>query len=146
MENSLILIVDDDTDDREIFCDIMGQIRSDVTVLEAKDGEHGLQTLLHSTKNPSAIFLDLNMPRINGLELLTILKAMNRFKEVPVIMYSTSSSEREIRNSMDLGASGFIVKDADLTVMAKLISDALQGVFSLPRTASTAASVPEKTK
>ncbi|MBS0031111.1 response regulator [Chitinophaga sp. 22321] len=108
-----ILMVDDDAEDRDILQFSMESVNATDTVCFAENGEQAL-TLLNNhyplTNIPMLIILDLNMPRMNGTETLRNLKSDERFKNIPVIIYSTSINPFEKEKCMELGAHSFITK------------------------------------
>ena len=107
----VLMIIDDDQEDLEIFQEVVSSIDPAITLLQSFDPEEALVKLDIAGSNlPDIIFLDLNMPRMNGMECLQIIKQMEKVKEVPVIMHSTSSSIRDIERSKELGATSFITK------------------------------------
>jgi len=105
-----ILIVDDDTDDTELFCETVAEINGAIHCLSAGNGQEALLLLKKTYTLPDLIFLDLNMPRMNGSQCLKELKANERLREIPVIIYTTSKIKDDMRESMLLGASDFITK------------------------------------
>lgn len=104
-----ILLVDDDMDDSELFLEAMGEIDSSITCYNACDGEQALEKL-QQIQPPDMIFLDINMPRMDGWQCLSILKSNPVYSNIPVIMYSTSSHQREVNRALELGAKGFFAK------------------------------------
>ncbi|MEO6405389.1 MAG: response regulator [Ferruginibacter sp.] len=104
-----ILVVDDDTDDQALFCDAIEAIIEDIECVMANNGLEGLQKLAFPPPY-DVIFLDLNMPIMNGYETLTVLKKDDQYKNIPVIILSTSYSERDIKRCKDLGADKFLTK------------------------------------
>ncbi|HEY9257469.1 response regulator [Chitinophaga sp.] len=108
-----ILMVDDDADDRDIIRFSMESINASDTIGFAEDGEQALTILQDDvalSPVPQLIVLDLNMPRMNGTETLRSLKQDERFKNIPVIIYSTSINPFEKEKCMELGAHSFITK------------------------------------
>lgn len=106
-----ILIVDDDVEDQELLKEAIKEVDESVKCLSAKNGEEALEmlhTFLH--KLPQLIFLDLNMPRMNGKILLSKLKQLDALKEIPIIIYTTSKSQTDIEDAKKLGALQFITK------------------------------------
>jgi CheY-like chemotaxis protein len=104
-------IADDDPDDRELFTEALKQIDSSCQCITALDGEEALDKLLYEMEFlPDFIFLDLNMPRSNGKECLATIKKDDRFADIPVIIYSTSSDKKEQEESIQLGAAYFLQK------------------------------------
>src|SRR5687767_11638242 len=105
-----IFYADDDEDDREIFCIAIEQINPAIKVTFSRDGQEALNILTTQSTPPNFIFLDVNMPKMNGVECLIKLKSDNRLKNIPVIMYSTTSDSNEINKLLLLGAADFVVK------------------------------------
>ena len=78
------------------------------------DGEQALEHLRsESNKRPCVILLDLNMPRMNGIEFLKVVKDDETLKKIPVVVLTTSGEERDIVESFNLGVAGYIVKPVD---------------------------------
>jgi len=117
-----ILLVDDDNDDRELFREAISNSASELNFREAEDGTEAFR-LLQATKDnlPELIFLDINLPIISGWEFLTKLKSDVAFKNIPVIIYSTSSHDRDRKIATDLGALSFVTKPHTYTDLIKLI-------------------------
>lgn len=105
-----IFYADDDADDREIFCDAIQQINPAIKVTLSKDGQEAFEILKAQQETPDYIFLDINMPRINGVECMARLKSDIRLKNIPVIIYSTTSNSGEVKKLLMLGAEDFIPK------------------------------------
>lgn len=105
-----ILLVDDDHEDQEIFCEVLGQVNDLLDCLCVDTAEDALQTLSKATDHPQYIFLDLNLPYMNGFDCLHKLKAEPQYKNIPVIIYSTSSRSSDKQKAIELGAYNFISK------------------------------------
>jgi len=105
-----VLYADDDGDDREIFCEAINEINPAIKVVLGKDGEETLKILSVQKELPQLIFLDINMPKMDGVECLVKLKSDDRLKGIPVIIYSTTSNEKDQTKIALLGASDFILK------------------------------------
>ena len=119
-QNRRVLIIDDDEDDRELFCEAVGYISKDIDCLHATDGENALELLgLGKGKLPDFIFLDLNMPRLNGKECLAEIKKRNHIKDIPVIIYSTSGSRHDKEETKLLGATDFLRKPNEFKLLVK---------------------------
>ncbi len=117
-----ILLVDDDIDDTVIFEETLNSINSNIHFQSATDGQAALDLLDKSAELPTVIFLDLNMPRLDGKECLKILKADDRWRTIPVIMYTTSSHSKDIEETMMSGALGFITKPTGIDELKIIIS------------------------
>jgi len=112
------MIVDDDEDDRELFCEAVSLISDDLKCVDAHDGEYALQYLRDQERvMPRFIFLDLNMPRLNGAQCLAEIKKIEHLKEIPVIIYSTSNHQLDKQQTKELGASGFVHKHTDFQML-----------------------------
>jgi CheY-like chemotaxis protein len=105
----VVMLADDDIDDASIFCEALRSIDPKIVTYCAKDGVEALE-ILENGKRPDIIFLDINMPRMNGWEFLRKLKCVDEFKEIPVLVYSTSTQTRDINTALDLGALCFFAK------------------------------------
>ncbi|HMG16924.1 MAG TPA: response regulator [Saprospiraceae bacterium] len=116
------LLIDDDLDDQDIFSIALKDLDPSVEIFFAQDGIEALN-LLKSDKNitPDYIFLDMNMPRMNGEETLLELKMIKALNEVPVFMYSTFSETSRIQEILDLGAADFIIKPNNIEDINKIL-------------------------
>ncbi len=104
-----ILIVDDSAAIRKILQRVLRQADLPIgTVLEAGDGVEALAAL--QTQGVGLILSDINMPNMNGLELLSQLKASETWKAVPVVMVSTEGSQAKVLEAVQLGAAGYVRK------------------------------------
>jgi CheY-like chemotaxis protein len=122
-----ILLVDDDSDDCELFQEALSELDSCIACLSACDGIDALLKL-EQIQPPDMIFLDINMPKMDGWQCLSKLKSMPELRHIPVVMYSTSTHQKEINKALQLGASHFFTKPDSFT---ELIS-ALKRVFAAP--------------
>src|SRR5205085_4893570 len=108
-----ILLVDDDVEDREIIKDALGDLGYHSVIHFEENGEKAL-TFLESAYNsgtlPAMVILDLNMPRMNGTQTLRHLKTDERFRDIPVIIYSTSLNNIERDECLSLGAHSYVIK------------------------------------
>ena len=109
--NKRFLVIDDDTDDRELFTEALASVDPVIVCDQATDGAEALKWL--TTKEidrPDIIFLDINMPVMDGWQFLKRLKKEDAYKHIPVIVYTTSSNLKDKRIADDLGALCFITK------------------------------------
>ena len=104
-----ILLIDDDADDQVFFSDALKGIGGNLDCKTAGNGLEGLN-LLNTGFVPDVIFLDLNMPHMNGFEFLRALRAKNECQGIPVVIFTTSSHQRDIDLSQELGAQAFLTK------------------------------------
>lgn len=119
-----ILAVDDDDADLEIFCESISLIDPQITCITLKKGDAALAYLQEATLLPDLIFLDINMPGLNGKELLKLIRTSTRLAELKVVMLSTSDDERDIHESKQLQAD-YLVKPASFTVLVSSLRDIL---------------------
>lgn len=105
------LIIDDDQDDQEIFLMCVRKISSNIDCLTANSGVAAVDMLKSNDDYvPDYIFLDVNMPKMNGIECLKVLKSINRLNDTKILMYSTTSENDVVKESLSLGADEFIKK------------------------------------
>jgi CheY-like chemotaxis protein len=121
-----VLLVDDDQDDQDIFKEAASLAIADIHCLFAKDGEECLALLETLSALPDYLFLDVNMPRMDGRECLKRLKAHPRFKKISVIMYSTSNYQSGQGEYLKLGASSFITKPSEFNLLITYLKSVLQ--------------------
>ena len=97
-----VFLADDDEDDHMFFVDALNEIDDSIHCYHAMDGELALQALSGDIlERPEIIFLDLNMPKVNGLEVLMKKRRMKEFSAIPVIMYSTFFSDKDIEQTIE---------------------------------------------
>ncbi len=126
-EDLRILLADDDEDDRFAFSEAIQAVKVRHVLDSVVDGSE-LMTYLSDCKSgcPDLIFLDLNMPKKNGLECLSEIRANEKFKETAVVIYSTSTAESEIEATFLAGANIYITKPNNIeklkTIIAEVIS------------------------
>jgi len=115
-------LIDDDLDDQEIFFMALQQFDASVRCDFANDGAKAIEQLKADELNvPQCIFIDMNMPRVDGIECLEQIKKMGHLRGVPVCMFSTSADPTLVARTKVLGAVDFIVKPADISVLSEVI-------------------------
>ncbi len=120
----LITLADDDEDDRLFFTDAFDELKINTIVNTHKNGRELLAFLNHpETVLPNIIFLDLNMPILNGIDCLKEIKKNEKFNNIAIAIYSTSSSDEDIENTFVLGANIYIKKPSDFNTLKKVLSD-----------------------
>lgn len=125
-----IMYVDDDEDDRLIFCEVVKSINPQVICHVATDGVHALEMLNELIVYPDYIFLDMNMPRLSGTGFLKELRKTDHLKDIAVVMYSTSKTAKDAQLCKKFGVVDFLVKPSNL-----------QGVYDQLRKVITPATV-----
>ena len=107
-----ILMVDDDADDQLFFKDALKEISESFNCETANNGVDAFKKL-EIPPPPDIIFLDLNMPLMNGFECLRLLKEQEKYKNIPVIVYTTTNDKKTIEHIRTLGAVAFFHKPID---------------------------------
>lgn len=119
-----IILADDDEDDRLFFTDAFDELKINTKVNTFNDGVE-LMNYLNKPDAilPNVLFLDLNMPRKNGIECLDEIKNDERFSDIAIAIFSTSSSEEHIEETFIRGANIYIKKPSDFNTLKKVLSD-----------------------
>ena len=115
----IILLVDDDDDEHEIFSSALKTIGKVFRFISAKNCEDALRIL--KTVDPDYIFIDVNMPRINGLTCLREIKKISRIEKIPVYMYSTGMNAWDGQKALHLGAVDYIIKPSSISGLSQLL-------------------------
>ncbi|QHV97615.1 response regulator [Spirosoma endbachense] len=121
-----VWIVDDDTDDQYLFEIALKRVNPSIVIKLLSDGEELLPALRQSVALPSLIILDLNMPRVNGFEALEQLRADAVYREIPVVVLTTSSSYDDQERAGRLGANGFLTKPPSMDLLLVLFGQLAQ--------------------
>lgn len=114
--NQPILLVEDNPMDLDLTLRAFRSQKLENPVLTARDGEEALAFIErweNGEAQPVVILLDLNMPKVNGLEVLKVLKSHPRFRSIPVVVLTTSAESSDIREAYQLGVNSYIVKPVD---------------------------------
>jgi DNA-binding response OmpR family regulator len=121
MKDITIHYTDDDFEDLEMFKKAVEKSNVNVTLRTYNSGDEFLESIRKDDSSNSIAFLDLNMPGKSGFEVLKNLRDTTDFKNLPVVMYSTSSDENAISTSKDIGATMYAVKPTSFTTLKKMI-------------------------
>jgi CheY-like chemotaxis protein len=122
MKAKVILLADDDADDVMLFKEALSEIDSSITCYTAENGEEALKLISGLLiDKPDVIFLDINMPLMNGWQFLSELKRDPFLEHIPVVMYSTSSYKSDIDKSFMLGAICFFVKPGSFRELKSIL-------------------------
>ncbi len=114
------LLIDDDHDDQLVFTVAIKEIDDNILCITADDGFKALKKLEEEPGfKPDLIFLDLNLPGLNGIDCLTRIKSNPKIADIPVIIYSTSTRTEDIVTTKNLGATAFITKPSHLLELTK---------------------------
>jgi len=126
-QRTSILIADDDADDRMLLEQAFQKAQLKSKLYFVEDGEELLDFLYQrppyeTAMRPSLIILDLNMPRKNGVQALREIKENDQFRQIPVVVLTTSTAEEDILRTYDLGVSSYISKPFDFNSLLEITS------------------------
>lgn len=105
-----ILLIEDDEIEVMKFNRVLSALKLSHKIVEANNGEEAIEILKVKEVVPDIIVLDLNMPKINGIEFLRILKADDYLKYIPAIILTTSSNRKDILECYRIGIAGYVIK------------------------------------
>lgn len=125
-EKLTIFYADDDLDDLEFFKIVIKQIGGNYEVVTYADGVELLDAIHNPPPYPYVVFLDINMPRMNGLEVLKKLRESTKYKHLPVVILSTSKDGPFIKQSLDLGANYYVPKSSRFDELKQSIEHSLK--------------------
>ena len=114
-----VYYVDDDKDDLSIFKETVNSLG--ITPHLYNDGYKLLIKLENADPLKSILFVDLNMPKINGFEVIKAIRKSEKFKQLPIIVFSTAKNPQSIKTSMEIGASMYLPKPTSLAGYQKTI-------------------------
>ncbi len=123
--NVNIFYADDDIDDLNIFVDAAHEVSSSLQVITQESGDDLIRNLNNPPPYASLVFLDLNMPLKNGYEVLKEIKESDQTKDVPVIIFSTTTDVNAIQNTRMLGANYYIPKPSTFVSLKNAIKHCL---------------------
>lgn len=118
-----ILLIEDDSVDAMTVKRAMRDLHVTNDLVHAVNGEDAIKYLTDPEKEkPFVIILDLNMPKMNGVEFLKIVKSKPNLKTIPVIVFTTSKEKQDVLESFQLGAAGYMTKPVDYAKFVDVIS------------------------
>ncbi len=131
MDNVEILLVEDNINDAELTIRVLKKNNLSSNLIHVKDGAEALNFIYckgdyierDSKALPKLILLDLKMPKIDGLEVLKVLKSDQDTKHIPVVILTSSKEEKDLMESYHLGANSYIQKPVEFEKFVKSISD-----------------------
>jgi len=116
-----ILLVEDSMADAEMALDALADAHLANPVVHVEDGVECMDYLLRrgawesrESGEPAVVLLDIKMPRMNGLDVLTAMRDNPQFKRIPVVILSSSREESDLARSWDLGANAYVIKPVDV--------------------------------
>ena len=127
-----IFLVEDDEDDQQFFIEAIKKIDTSIVLNISKNGVEALTKLNNMDELPDVIFMDINMPLMNGFACLTELKKQIRFKTIPVVILSTTNNPAEAELAVMLGASFFLSKPSHFPLLKKNIARIVDLYYPIP--------------
>ena len=122
----VVLLIDDDKEDQEIFSDAIKEVDRSIRFVSEVNSDRAISNLSGSVKDkPDIIFLDMNMPRLNGKQLLSELKREPATQDIPVVMCSTFFGDIDVKEITRLGAVHHMVKPTRFIDLCEAISKIL---------------------
>ncbi len=115
----VILLIDDDEDEHEIFLSALRKTNNSYNFISADSCEQGLNIL--KKLEPDYIFVDVNMPRVNGMTCLEEIKKISKIAHVPVYMYSTGINTQEGQKALQMGAADYIIKPNSISTLSSVL-------------------------
>ena len=122
-KKSQILLVDDSAMNRMILKEILGD---DYSILEAENGQECLEKMQAEAGNIALVLLDINMPVMDGFEVLKAMNANHTIEDIPVIMISSDDSDAAIRRSYELGASDYVNRPFDARIVYRRVTNTIK--------------------
>jgi CheY-like chemotaxis protein len=126
-----IMLIDDDPDDQEIFSDALKNVGPTIEASIFNNAIEALKYLETTGILPDCIFLDLNLPMMNGKQFLELIKKSEKLKNIPVIIYSTSKYDPDVNETFSLQAEMFIQKPSLFHEICEILREALLTVGNL---------------
>jgi two-component system response regulator len=118
-----ILLVEDNPNDAELTQRALRKTDIGARLLIARDGAEAIERVLTEGLRPRVIFLDLKLPKIDGMEVLRRIRADERTRQIPVVVLTSSQEERDINESYKLGVNSYVVKPVEFDKFYKTVSD-----------------------
>ncbi|MEO6583617.1 MAG: response regulator [Ferruginibacter sp.] len=125
-----ILLVDDDADDRLLFQEAMNEVNPQAKLSTADGCDMLMKLAKIENDKPDMIFLDLNMPGLNGFECLEEIKSKHHFGNIPVIIYSTTANPEQVKKTYTIGATLYMQKPSSFDGIKKLMNQVLKINFN----------------
>lgn len=123
-KNGIILLVEDNPNDAKLTMLAIKNSNIENEIVLVKDGVEALDYIFGNIKNlPNLILLDLKMPKISGIEVLRKIKEDSRTKNIPVVVFTSSQEEPDVKECYNLGANSYIVKPLGFDEFSKVVKD-----------------------
>ncbi|MBD2175772.1 response regulator [Pseudanabaena sp. FACHB-1998] len=122
MNMSKIILVEDNPDDERLTLRALRKAKVANEILVARNGEEALTMVFNANPLPSVILLDLKLPKISGLEVLRQIRANERTRLLPIVVLTSSSEDRDIIESYNLGANSYVRKPVEFSLFTEAVS------------------------
>jgi len=109
-----ILIVEDNPGDLFILQEALSELKFNPEISIARDGQQAIEMIIDEGLNPTILLLDINLPRKSGFEVIVAIKQSSKSMQIPIIIFTTSSSPEDIKKAYALGASSYLCKASDI--------------------------------
>jgi CheY-like chemotaxis protein len=123
-----IIIIEDDLDDQQFLADVFEQLQYPNEIIFFGDGEEALDYLTATTIEPFIIFSDINMPKLNGIELRAKVHENEdlRMKSIPYLFFSTVAQQKHVIEAYSKSVQGFFVKPSDFIKMKAMVKNIVE--------------------
>jgi len=127
MKKPVLLYVDDDSNDLLLFEDASREADASFQLHTANDGEHAMQYLQAAAQGggeaecPTLVVIDIKMPRLSGLEILQWIRMQPGIRNIPVVVFTSSKHEVDIKRAYELGANSYLVKTVEFPHLVEII-------------------------
>lgn len=128
---SKLVLVEDDDDDIYFFKSACQNASQPLELIVLRDGVEFVEYVKHHSVHNTLFLLDLNMPKLSGFEALESINEHEKFKQMLIITYTTSSSDRDINKAYELGAKSYLLKPNSVSDIQHLIKQVTQYWFEL---------------
>ena len=126
-----IVLVDDDVDEYDLFTTALKQLTEDFRLIHITSCDDLLSTI--KANKPELVFLDINMPGMNGIECLKTIRRENKLEQLPIIMYSTSNNKINIQQAYENKANFYVVKPYSIQGIIKALEKIIRMDWQFPQ-------------
>ncbi|WP_107037735.1 response regulator [Brumimicrobium mesophilum] len=124
--SKICVLIDDDEDDQLIFKTVMNMHFKDYQFKSFSNFENATAYILNNHEEIEALFIDLNMPKSNGIDCLNFLRKQSTYKDKPIIIYSTSNNPDDAKKCLIHGATAFMTKPSRVNELVEKLSEHLK--------------------
>lgn len=123
-----IYLIDDDSEEAELFSEAVKRIDSSIDLVWCDVVSNAFEQLVNDQNLPAAIFIDLNIPQVSGKTLLKMLRENSITENIPVVIYSTSISKKDMSDTLPYNVSFYLEKPENFSALCEKLSDVLNKV------------------